>query len=173
VLDLAKEVPKSVTVGTTVGYFAGYLLLSTNPIGWAALIVVGGGLAASHTVRARLKAFKQRDRTQLRNEVSWVLTPYVDDCLSELEASTRNALLLTEQALEEAFDQRLRQEQERLAQSIDALRAARRRTQEEADARGAELRAPLARLDRLRDDADRLARAARAVEAPALPAGPS
>ena len=155
-MDLAKAVPAGASVGSTAGAVVGALLF-TNPIGWAALALLGGGLGATQMARARLKHFKQRDRTHLRSEVTRVVGPYLEECLAQIRAGLQGALGLGENALEDDFEERLRSEQQGAAKAVDAIRGARLRTEEEAAERTAALTQPLAALERLREEAELIA----------------
>jgi hypothetical protein len=155
------------SAGGSVGVGIAYFFAST-PIGWLA-IAGGAALAAgAHMARKQLRQLRHKERDARRDEIEEQLAPYLDESIGQLEVRLNEALALTEEAIADAFDAMLSAEQARLEETQAATAAARARTEEEAAARAAELREPLAEIQALRATTDEMARAALAADRPTV-----
>ena len=136
-----------------MGMMAGGAVLAAAGIGVVGLLAAGAmAFGAVQLGRAGWKEQRNRTQQERRVEILKRLTPPLDEALQQTEQAVRLSVAHGERQLADEFDERIGQEQRRLLESSAAANAARRRSGEEARARQAELREPLAQIKRLRSE---------------------
>jgi len=153
-LRAAALVPQGASVGGGAAVAMATVLSATNPVGWLAF---GAALGAAQILRGEMRRLRAEEREANRAEVSRIAGAYVEECLNQVGAGMDWSLGQIEDAIVVAMTNALHHEQKRLNEELAALAAGRRRDAGAAAARQAELRAPLADLQDLRDEADSLA----------------